>query len=149
MENTILKLMVNHHVLIESLFLLFRNETKEKSPRASISFSEFSWELRKHFFAEEGAIFESPAIKDLDVSDTINHLKEEHVVMLSELQKFAETFSKIKEEEIEKFANLLENHRHTEEKILYPKLDKELSSEQKNQIVLRINQIPLNFELNK
>jgi hemerythrin superfamily protein len=142
-ENTILNLMVSHHALLGALFTLFRDEAKESSSRAGSSLSELTWETKKHFFAEENAIFNLPQIKTMQVYDMVNHLKDEHIKMLNDLKDFSDNLDKITDEKIEEFFKLLEDHRKVEEQELYPKLDKELSTEQKTQIVARINEIPL------
>ncbi|MEK7658778.1 MAG: hemerythrin domain-containing protein [Patescibacteria group bacterium] len=143
-ENSILNLMISHHALIDALFSLFRDEVREKSPRARASLSELDWELKKHWFAEENAIFNFLPLKNIEIWKTINHLKDEHLTMLNDLKKFSESLLEIKGNEIENFYKLLEDHRATEEKDLYPKLDKELREEQKAQIISRINEIPIN-----
>ena len=49
-ENTISNLMISHHVLLEVLFTLFRDEAKEKFPKHEAALGELIWETRKHFF---------------------------------------------------------------------------------------------------
>jgi len=141
-KNNLLNLMVGHHALLEALFALFDDEIREKSPHAVKSLAELEWEIQKHFFVEENAIFNLPQIKAIKVYDMVLHLKAEHTEMLGYLRKFSENFSEIKSEDIEKLAGLLATHREMEEKELYPKLDKELPEEQKRQAILRINEFP-------
>ncbi len=143
-ENSILNLMISHHALIDALFSLFRDEVKEKSPRARASLSELEWEMKKHWFAEENAIFDFLPLKNIEIWKTINHLKDEHLIMLNSLKKFSESLLEITDNEIENFYKLLEEHRELEEKDLYPKLDKEMREEQKAEVILRINEIPIN-----
>lgn len=141
--DTILNLMINHHALIEAMFASFRDEAKERFPRAGVSLSELRWEIKKHFFTEENAIFDYLPLKSMDVFKTINQLKEQHIAMLIELQNFSDNLARVTEEEVESFYKLLEAHREIEEKNLYPKLDKEIAAEQKKQIIVHINQIPI------
>jgi hemerythrin-like domain-containing protein len=150
-EDTILNLMINHHALIESMFSLFRDEAKEKSPKTNVSLSELTWEIKKHFFTEENAIFNIPLVqlKDIGVFEMINQLKNEHVVMLNTLKFFSEKPSNVNDNDMEEFSNLLESHRKLEEKELYPRLDKELQDNQKGQIISRIDEIPINADSNK
>lgn len=142
-EDSILNLMISHHALLEALFILFRDEAKEKSERAAASLSELTWETKKHFFAEENAIFDFVKMENYGVLSVINQLKDEHITILDDLKKFSDNLPELANDEIENFYNLLESHRETEEKELYPKLDKELRDEQKRQIISRINEIPL------
>jgi hemerythrin superfamily protein len=142
-ESSILNLMVNHHVLLAALFTLFRDEARDKSPRTGSSLSELTWELKKHFFTEESAIFNLPQVKEMKIYETIQHLEGEHVEMLNSLKKFAEEMPNVNEEEIQKFYEMLEDHRETEEKELYPKLNAELQEEQKKIVISRIIEIPI------
>jgi len=142
-ENNILNLMIRHHALLETMFILFRDSAKESSSNVGSLLSELKWETRKHFFTEESAIFDYIPMENMDVLETINQLKDEHLEMLSQLEKLAQKLPDIDLDELEKFYNLLESHREVEEKKLYPKLDKELGKLQKHQIVSHIEQIPI------
>lgn len=142
-EDTILNLMLNHHALLWALFTLFRDEAKEKSPRAFATLSELAWETKKHFFAEENAIFDFLPMKNYGVLEIINVLKDQHIKILNDLKKFSDNFAELTDEEIGEFYKLLESHRKIEELNLYPKLDKELRDEQKRQVITRINEIPI------
>ena len=142
-NDNILNLMVNHHALLEALFVLFRDEAKEKSPRTGATLGEFAWETKKHFFAEESAIFDYLPMESYGMLEVINQLKDEHIEMLSQLKKFAANLDELKDEDVESFSKLLEAHRKIEEINLYPKLDKELRDGQKVQIISRINEIPI------
>ena len=141
-ENNILSLMVDQHGLIEALFFIFKDEAKEKTERVKNSFSEFSWELRKHFFVEEGVIFDYLPWRDPFISETIERLKDEHIEMLNQLSKMAEDLLKVEDEQIESFYNLLKSHREMEEINLYPALDKRLTVAQKEQVIKKIDEIP-------
>lgn len=143
MDDTILNLMISHHALIDALFVGFKDEAKDKSPRTEAALAEFSWELKKHFFAEENAIFDYFPLKTFEVFEVISHLKDEHLMMLIDLKRISDSLPEINERDIENFANLLEHHRQVEEKELYPKLDKDLREEQKKQIIHRIKEIPV------
>ena len=135
--------MLAHHALIDALFTTFVNEAKDKSPRTAAALAEFSWELRKHLFAEENAIFDFIPLKDFGVFETISHLKDEHLAMLIDLKKIADNLPEVNEKDVEDFGKLLDHHREMEDKELYPKLDKELREEQKRQIIRRLKEIPV------
>lgn len=144
-EKNILSLMLNHHALLWTLFVAFKDDAKENSTNTSASLAEFVWETKKHFFTEENAIFDYLPLKSMDVLKTINQLKDEHLKMLSMLEKISNSLGEIDMVGVDKFHYLLEGHREIEEKKLYPKLDKELGKLQRHQIVLRIEQIPLSI----
>jgi len=130
-QDTILNLMISHHAFLEVLFTSFKDEAKSKTERARSTLSELTWEMKKHFFAEESAIFDFPPLKIAGVWVIIEQLKKEHVIMLESLQNFSDNLNNIKDGEIEDFYNLLESHRKIEELNLYPKLDSDLQSTDK------------------
>ena len=142
-KDTILNLMISHHALLSALFVLFRDEAKEKSQGADSSLFELTWETKKHFFVEENAIFNLPQIKEMKVFNIIKQLESEHVIALEYLKKFHESFPEINEEEMEKFVSLMQGHSKMEEEELYPRLDEELKEEQKKQIIDQINEVPV------
>lgn len=142
-SDTILSLMISHHALLEALFVSFRDEARDKTPSAEATLSELIWETKKHFFAEENAIFNFPPLKIIKVWDIIKQLEKEHVIMLESLQNFSDNLKNIKSEEIEDFHDLLESHRKIEELNLYPRLDKGMRENEKKQIISRINEIPI------
>ena len=143
MEGNISNLMVSHHALLDALFSLFMDEVKDKSPTAGKSLVELTWEMKKHFFTEENAIFDFLPIENVEMWKTMNQLKDEHLAMLDELKEFSQKMPDVPMNEIERFYDLLTHHREIEELDLYPKLDKELSGAQKEKIILMISQIPI------
>lgn len=134
-KNSILNLMLDQHALIEALFFVFKDDETERSLK------DFSWEIKKHFFIEEGAIFDFLAWNDSQIAETIKRLKEEHIEMLNMLAKMAYVLPKTSAEDLDKFYEILKGHRETEEEELYPVLDKRLTEGQKEQVVNRINQV--------
>jgi len=143
-SDTILSLMISHHALLETLFASFNDEAKAKAPSAEATLSELMWEMKKHFFAEESAIFDLPPMKIMGVWEIIKQLKKEHIIMIESLQGFYDNLKDVKNEEIDGFHDLLERHRKIEELNLYPRLDEGMKEEQRRQIITRINQIPIN-----
>jgi len=141
MVQNILDLMVIQHGLLESLFSTFKSEIKTDSKKARETLSEFSWELKKHFFAEEQVIFNFMSWKEPGISAIIDQLKKEHSMMLDGAEKISAAEDFMGQEIVESFAELLKSHRGIEEKDLYPKLDSALSDVQKEQIINRVTQI--------
>ena len=142
-QGNILNLMVSHHALLDALSGLFRDEVRDNSPTVEKSLTELSWELKKHFFTEENAIFDFIPLKNIDIWKTMNTLKDEHLAMMDSLKDFAEKLPDISEADLDAFYELLSEHREVEEHELYPRIDKDLSAEHKHQIIVRINEIPI------
>jgi len=141
-QKNILNLMIAHHALLNALFILFRDQAIEKSEKTSSSLSELIWETNKHFFIEEKAVFDFVVMENFGVLSMVNQLKDEHITMLNDLKRFSEDASKVTKEDLENFSNLLEVHRELEEEKLYPKIDNELSEQQKKKIIDRVNEVP-------
>lgn len=143
-KNSILSLMVNQHALIEALFFIFKNGVESKTKRVENAFLDFSWELRKHFFVEEEAIFNYLPWGSASLSGIIKELKKEHVEMLNIAEQMKGNLSGVLSNDLDNLYDILKEHRQTEEKSLYPVMDKRLTASQKEFVALRIRQIPIN-----
>jgi hemerythrin-like domain-containing protein len=141
MVENILNLMVIQHGMLESLFSVFQLELKKDQEKAKKSLSEFSWELKKHFFIEENVIFNFMSWKESAIITIIDQLKKEHSIMLEMVEKMQNEYPLVAEQNTEPFLKLLQSHRGVEEKNLYPRLDADLSESQKDQIIKRAGQI--------
>ena len=123
------------HALLDTLFAAFKDEMGTSPEKAKAFFDEFAWEMKKHFFVEEQAIFNLLVLGNNEIGDIVGRLKKEHATMLQILEKGPEGPN-------EGFAILLKNHVDLEEKKLYPALDEKLNDDEKALIVSRINQVP-------
>ena len=148
-KETISSLMIAHHALIEKLLFSFKKELKEKSPNLKNSVSRLKWEVKKHFFLEESAIFDFLTLDNLDIFKMISRVKDEHLTMIVDLIKFSDNIENVADEDIKSFTELLLSHREFEDKILYPKLDAEADEDQKQKIIVNIKQMPVEIDLNK
>ena len=133
-DDTILNLMVAHHSLLEALFSIVKEEAGKDSGEAKDALLEFIWELKKHFFTEEEAVFRLVPKENNQINGIIKHLMDEHIMMTEKLKDL---------KDLDEFYGILTHHREEEEKELYPVLDKELPEGLKREIIARINEIPL------
>ena len=97
----------------------------------------FESDLKTHFEAEEGVVF--PAMSGIEDSRaTIEQLVDEH----RKLEKLVQQLRKARELELapllREFADLLEAHIRTEERALFPRYEKGVSSELARQVGLRV-----------
>jgi hemerythrin-like domain-containing protein len=138
-KETILNLMVNHHIFIEGLFSYFRNDVISKSSTAGASFLEFDSEFKKHLTSEEDVIFNLPQMKEIGLSGTIKKLHDEHDIMLKIVDSFSARLSSLNADDIQRFSDVFEPHRELEEKELYPILDQQLPIEQKLKVIVNIS----------
>lgn len=138
----ILNLMVKDHAKIVRLL----NDIKKIMGQDIIStmgvFDKFEWELEKHIFIEEKAIFTSYDPKNIiEGYAMIPELIKEHNEILNKLRIMRKDLVKQRTCDFDGFAEVLMNHKNFEEDSLYPKLDQELEESQKKMIVDRISQI--------
>ena len=132
-------LMRKNHYRIEQLLKEFKT-IYEKNPKLIFSsFDKFKWELEKHLFIEEKAIFIFYSPKDSEDFDTIPNLVQEHRKMLELLNKI-ENNLKSKNVDISELLKLLIKHRNFEDGTLYPKLDRELEDSKKKIIIERLTE---------
>ena len=109
----------------------------------SKSFNKFEWELEKHIFIEEKAIFTS--YKPDNVSEGYKMLPEltnQHNFILNTINNWRDYIRKKRNiTNIYGFKEFLIKHKNYEEKEVYPKLDQALSENEKKHIIEKINEI--------
>lgn len=142
-ENNILPLMVNDHCRLEKLLDdLEKNIDKEQTVMRE-SFYRFEWELEKHLFTEEKAIF--TLYNPENVSEGYKMLPElikQHNFIVNKLDNWRKNIRNNKKiDGFYEFKKFLINHREFEEKEVYPRLDQTLDDKQKKLIIRRINEL--------
>ena len=138
---TISSLMKEEHRRINEMLNVFDQKKKNNFKEALELFKKFDWNLKKHFFLEEKAIFEIyGSITGQEVSD-IFELMEEHGTILDLLKGIEQSIESWKEPATSLVRETLEKHSDFEDSVFYPKLDKELSEGQKSEIAERAKEI--------
>jgi iron-sulfur cluster repair protein YtfE (RIC family) len=105
-------------------------------------FDTFEWELEKHMFVEEKAIFTSYNPKNIaNGYRMMPKLIQQHNELFNKLQVMRKDLTWQRPVKFEEFRELLVKHKKFEEESLYPKLDQELSVQQKEEIIKKIREI--------
>ncbi len=140
---SILSLMTKDHKKIEELLNLLEKESKKDYESMKKAFIIFEWELEKHIFTEEKAIFTSYNPKDVEEGyKMLPQLTEHHNYILNTLNNWRDDIRKRRKiTDVQKFKNFLINHKNFEEEKVYPKLDESISKNEKRHIVAKINEI--------
>jgi hemerythrin superfamily protein len=137
-KNTIPEIMRKHHHQLEGL--LNRCKKYEQDFDAfRKSFNRFKWELEKHFFTEERAIFTFIYSEDTESNEMKSHLLKEHNTILNELNRIESDMKNDNKIDFSGCWEMLKNHREFEEENFYPKLESELDGSKKKQIMDRIS----------
>lgn len=135
--------MTKDHCKIERLINDLEEKNKIDFDSMIKSFNKFEWELEKHIFIEEKAIFTS--YKPENVTDGYKMLPEltnQHNFILNTINNWrADVRKKRNLTNIYSFKEFLIKHKNYEEKELYPKLDQALSEREKKHIIAKINEI--------
>lgn len=140
MTEAISELMMGDHVKINRMLLDFDEAPKEK-PETSLLFEEFKWNLEKHFFAEEKAIFAiMQNIEGADIDDVFQ-LMEEHGQIMTAIQNEEKSIKIGSHSDISPLLEIIKNHAKYEDEVFYPKLDEFLKEEQKKEMVKRIKSV--------
>ena len=138
----ILDLMIKDHAKIVKLL----NDVEKNIGKDTITimktFDNFEWTLEKHIFTEEKAIFTSYSPTNIrEGYKMVPELVKEHNKILNTLEVMRMDLLKKKPCNFTEFKEILINHKTFEEDFLYPKLDQELTEEQKNMIITRIKEM--------
>lgn len=144
MEKDILDIMLAHHALIETLFTVLEDNIKKGTGDEKQMANQFSWEMEKHWFVEEKNIFVFAPYLGEEISEMAFKLAKEHEIIRTMLKEMEDDLSSGRDYDIPKLHQILVEHRKTEEKYFYPKMDKVLTDEQKRTIAGKINEIKIN-----
>ena len=99
----------------------------------------FKFNLEKHFFIEEKIIFSAYQIENQEDDEDIENLLKDHKNMLFLIKNIEETLSKDKKpiRETGELKQIMSAHASFENQSFYPRIDKELSEEQKQMMIQR------------
>jgi iron-sulfur cluster repair protein YtfE (RIC family) len=141
-STAILQLMVADHTKILKLLTDVEHSLGKDVTEVLKIFNTFEWELEKHMFTEEKAIFTSYTPTNIfEGYQIVPDLMKQH----DELSKYLAAMRKAvmwqQPTPFKEFKDLLLSHKTFEEVSLYPRLDEELDEKQKNEIVSRIRQM--------
>jgi hypothetical protein len=138
-SNTITEVMTKHHLNIDKLLNKFNRELKEKSITGMETFNKFKWELEKHFFLEEKAIFQSHYSSNIQTNEISTRLKDEHDKIIQELEKIEMDIKLNKSIEFNNLREMIIKHKNYENRHFYPLLDDELDDDNVKKIVDRLS----------
>ena len=140
---SILELMIKDHKKIENLINKLDDETKNDFESMKQAFVNFEWDLEKHIFIEEKAIFTSYTPDDVvEGYKMLPELTKQHNYIVNRLNNWREDIRKRRMlTDIYSFKDFLTRHRNFEEEKVYPNLDQSLSEKDKKHIINRINEI--------
>ncbi len=141
-EDSILNLMLAHHALIESLFLVLKDKLADGSEDASNALADFKKQIKKHFISEEKAIFGFCKGKDdKELCGIVKILMKQHEIMLDMINNIEIALRVKKEIDTEALNKMMRAHRDIEEKELYPEIDERFSRPEKKRMIGEINKI--------
>jgi len=143
-STAISEVMVRDHRKIVKLLTNFENNIGQDIRSTMKAFNGFVWELEKHFFTEEKAIFTAYEPEDENEGYTmIPELIKEHNEIFNKLIVMKKSIKNRKTFDFHGFKKLLMKHKDFEDEKVYPKFDQELDESEKKNIIHRINDIHL------
>lgn len=105
-------------------------------------FDTFEWELEKHIFTEEKAIFSSYNPKNISEGyKMVPELIQQHNEIINRVRVMRKELMWNKPVQFHEFKEFIMAHKTFEEASLYPKLDAELTAAQKDEIIKKIKEI--------
>jgi len=140
---SILKLMTKDHGKIDTLIDRLEEKSKGDFSEMKKAFHNFEWELEKHIFTEEKAIFTDYDPEDVNEGyRMLPELTKQHNYIINTLNNWRTDIRHKKvPRDLYGMKEFLRKHREFEEKDVYPKLDETLDEDEKRNIVSKINEI--------
>jgi|GEM_PF-664056 len=141
---TISEIMVRDHDKIINLLIDFEKSIVQDKKTMMKAFNEFVWELEKHLFTEEKAIFISYEPKDeTEGYAMVPRLMSEHDEIFDRIKTMKKSIKKNKDFDFTGFRELLKKHKYFEDETVYPLFDQELDETTKKMIIKRIVEVKL------
>jgi hemerythrin superfamily protein len=143
-STAILDLMVKDHNRLMQYLKDVENNLSRDFGFLSNSFNTFQWNLEKHFFVEERAIFISynPDKPDEEYK-FFSDLMDQHTEILELIESLRKKLQKREPFDLNELKRLLVKHKTFEEKSIYPVIDQEIDEDEKSYIIDRIKEIRL------
>ena len=143
-STAILDLMVKDHNQLMQYLKDLENNLSHDFGFLSNSFNIFQWNLEKHFFVEEKAIFISYNPEESDKKyNYFSDLMDQHTEILTLIESLRKKLQKREPFDLNELKKLLVKHKTFEEKNVYPVLDREIDDCTKRVIIDRIKEINL------
>ena len=143
-STTILELMVRDHNRLMEYLKDVENNLGRNFGFLSNYFNTFQWNLEKHFFVEERAIFSvyNPNEPDKEYN-FFSDLMDQHTEILDKIGSLRKKLEKREPFDLNELKKLLVKHKIFEEKSIYPVIDQEIDEGEKRFIIDRIKEIRL------
>lgn len=134
MKKEILKSMIEEHRLIENLLSGFETLYYKNPDNAKKLFEAFKWNVEKHMFFEEKMIYNLSSLWNSNTEGMFEILQDHGDILhlIDKIRNFSFTYN-----DIENLKNLVKEHFELEEEVFYPKLEKLLSKEEKQEFLER------------
>lgn len=140
-KNDLNYLMNLEHSRIFKFLNDFEKALEINTSKAEEAFSKFRWNLEKHFFIEEKAIFNiSGSMTGDSVSDTFELLKE-HGEIIERVKNIEDELSEGNIPSVATLKMAIHKHNNFEDNVFYPELEKRLNEEQKAEMFERAREI--------
>lgn len=143
MPDSIEDAMKKDHGKLTSLLLAVDKKKDRPWEELEKDFNEFKFELEKHFVTEEKAIFTFIDNDTPECNAYLSDLLSDHKYIRKVVKTLESDLYAGHPQGLDGFMMVLNQHRDFEDEVFYPLLDKELSDEQKRQVLLGINS-PIN-----
>ena len=141
-SNAILDVMVKDHNRLMNYLKDVKNNLESDFEVLLKLFNTFEWNLEKHFFVEERAIFTSynPDYIE-DGHQLFTNLSKQHTNILEKVESLRKRLRMGKSIDVSDLEEILLKHKTYEEKNVYPVLDLEISEGEKRFMIERINEV--------
>ena len=143
-STAILDLMIrDHQQILANLANVEQNINKDFNLMKN-SFHRFQWNLEKHFFVEERAIFLSYFPDESSENyHYFSELMDQHEKIFDSIKSMRNKLEILERNELMNFKKMLIKHKNFEEKQIYPVIDEEIDESEKQYIIDRIRDVRL------
>lgn len=130
--------MLEDHRKIGEAFINLKSAMDQDNDKVVNCFNILKWKLEKHIFAEEKVIFYYLINSENEFVSHIQKLLKEHEIILAKVKMMEYAIEGNEKVDVDDLRKILNKHEEYEDKLFYPQLDQQLSSEVKKEILERL-----------
>ena len=123
--------MHNEHIELEKMINKAVDGFQMSKKKCESIFLDFDKKMKNHFSMEERAIYAISKNLDQTLQVLIRQIFSEHEIMKAQTKKIFEDMKNDRHTELSEFLSTIKRHHLLEDRSLYPKLDMNLSAEER------------------
>jgi hemerythrin superfamily protein len=136
--NAVFNVLVSEHKHIEKYLQKFKFCLANDVSLVEKEFKSFNWLVEKHFFTEESKIFTHCDFAGRELNEMVQNVIMQHEMILKVIKDIQSKLKDSSPPDILQLEKLLLNHKHYEERTLYPLIEDRMNELSKKNLIQEV-----------